>query len=105
MIDPPRLEEAIRTFWTVRRSQAAKQLASGRVDAGARGAVTGGVHLERLYDAACFVASSADESIPVRQPLAELGFDNFVAAVAGRAAYIKALAAGRPSSQRPQGEH
>lgn len=46
---------------------------------------------ERLYDAACFVSSSADLSTPVNQPTAELGFDNFVAAIAGRAAYIKAL--------------
>ena len=46
---------------------------------------------ERLYDAACFVTSAADPSVPVHQPLPELGFDNFVAAIAGRAAYIRAL--------------
>lgn len=53
---------------------------------------------ERLYDAACFVTSSPDPSVPVRQPSAELGFDNFVAAIAGRAAYIKAL--GRAAGPR-----
>ena len=46
---------------------------------------------ERLYDAACFVTSANDPSVPVHQPLPELSFENFVAAIAGRAAYIKAL--------------
>jgi len=46
---------------------------------------------ERLYDAAYFVSSSVDPSVPVHQPSAELSFENFVAAIAGRAAYIKAL--------------
>jgi Restriction endonuclease XhoI len=236
--DPARFEQAVRSFWDVRTSQAAKQLLSGKVDAGTRGAVTGGGHLdgiarlleeifveagfapssirrssgielpgyyrptkkwdllviengilvaaiefksqvgpsfgnnfnnrteealgnavdvwrayeegtfgkvrpwlgyiffleeaerstkpvkvaksvfpvepifhgtsykdryqilcqrivrERLYDAACFVTSSADTSIPVHQPLDELNFENFVAAIVGRAAYIKALGDG-----------
>lgn len=46
---------------------------------------------ERLYDAACFVTSSADASVPVHQPSPELNFERFLAAIAGRAAYIKAL--------------
>jgi hypothetical protein len=46
---------------------------------------------ERLYDAACFVTSSKDPNQPINEPDAELGFANFVAAIAGRAAYIKAL--------------
>lgn len=46
---------------------------------------------ERLYDAACFVTSAADETVPVHQPVDELNFTNFVAAIVGRAAYIKAL--------------
>ncbi len=46
---------------------------------------------ERLYDAACFVTSSMDPSQAVHEPDAELGFANFVAAVTGRVAYIKAL--------------
>lgn len=46
---------------------------------------------ERLYDAACFVTSSADTSVPVHQPSDELGFANFVAAIAGRAAYLRAM--------------
>jgi hypothetical protein len=46
---------------------------------------------ERLYDAACFVTSSRDPASPIHQPEPEVGFDNFIAAIAGRAAYIKAL--------------
>jgi hypothetical protein len=45
----------------------------------------------RLYDAACFVTSSRDPDEPIHQPNPELGFANFIAAIAGRAAYIKAL--------------
>ncbi len=46
---------------------------------------------ERLYDAACFVTSSRDPESPINQPYDELSFANFTAAIAGRAAYIKAL--------------
>jgi Restriction endonuclease XhoI len=46
---------------------------------------------ERLYDAACFATSSNDLAKPIHQPDPEIGFDNFIAAIAGRAAYIKAL--------------
>lgn len=40
--------DAIRAYWKVRARQAAKQLASGSVDAGLRGAVTGGGHLDSI---------------------------------------------------------
>jgi hypothetical protein len=46
---------------------------------------------ERLYDAACFVTSSRDPASLINQPDPEVGFSNFVAAILGRAAYIKAL--------------
>jgi hypothetical protein len=46
---------------------------------------------ERLYDAACFVTSSNDPDEPIHQPDPEVGFENFAAAIAGRAAYIQAL--------------
>jgi len=46
---------------------------------------------ERLYDAACFVTASNDPGQPIHQPDPEIGFANFVAAIAGRSAYIKAL--------------
>lgn len=43
-----RFEAAIRNYWSVRESQAAKQIESGKIDAGRRGAVTGGAHLDAL---------------------------------------------------------
>jgi len=42
----PRLRQALRAFWTIRSSATAKQLASGRVDQGNRGAVTSGKTLD-----------------------------------------------------------
>jgi len=41
-------DDAVRSFWSVRESQAAKQLASGKLDAGSRGSVTGGGHLDGI---------------------------------------------------------
>ncbi|MBB4984777.1 PaeR7I family type II restriction endonuclease [Streptomyces nymphaeiformis] len=41
-------ESAVRTFWEKRAEQAAKQIAEGREDAGTRGSVTGGAHLDAL---------------------------------------------------------
>ena len=46
---------------------------------------------ERLYDAACFVTSRKDPEQPIHQPDPEVNFSNFIAAIAGRAAYVKAL--------------
>lgn len=46
---------------------------------------------ERLYDAACFVTTSREPDSPISQPVDELSFANLTAAIAGRAAYIKAL--------------
>ena len=43
-------EEAIRSSWAVRESQAAKKLLSGKTDTGGRGAVTGGAHLDALTE-------------------------------------------------------
>lgn len=40
--------EAIRSYWTLRAAQAAKQAATGQVDAGTRGEATGGGHLEPM---------------------------------------------------------
>jgi len=40
--------DAIRNYWNVRAAQAAKQAASGKMDAGLRGAVTGGGHLDGI---------------------------------------------------------
>jgi hypothetical protein len=43
-----RFEDAIRNYWQVREAQTAKQVASGKLDAGTRGAVTGGGHLNAV---------------------------------------------------------
>ena len=43
-----RLQEAVQSFWTGRDAQADKQKEAGRVDAGIRGAVTGGQHMGAL---------------------------------------------------------
>lgn len=43
-------EPAIRAFWSGREKQAEKQRLSGKLDAGARGAVTGGGHLDPVCD-------------------------------------------------------
>jgi hypothetical protein len=40
----------VRSYWTVRDAQAAKQLAGGKPDAGSRGSVTGGGHLDGITD-------------------------------------------------------
>ncbi len=45
--------------------------------------------LERLYDAACFATSSADPSTPIHEPVDELSFDAFMAAIRGRAAALR----------------
>lgn len=44
----PLFATAVESFWHVRDSQTAKQRASGKVDAGTRGAVTGGKHLDAI---------------------------------------------------------
>ena len=41
-------EDAIRIFWRTRDAQRARQRDAGRTDAGSRGAVTGGAHLDAL---------------------------------------------------------
>jgi Restriction endonuclease XhoI len=46
---------------------------------------------ERLYDVACFATSSRAPGSPIHQPDPELSFNALRAAIAGRAAFIKAL--------------
>lgn len=73
--DDSRFEQAVRSYWAVRDAQAAKQLASGRVDAGSRGSVTGGGHLdaiaqllEELFIAAGFPAHSVRRTASIELP-------------------------------------
>ena len=44
----PEFQAAVRNFWTVRENQAEQQRLEGRLDAGTRGAVTGGQHLNQV---------------------------------------------------------
>lgn len=44
------VKSAVEDFWNGRLNQADKQRLSGRIDAGARGAVTGGGHLDGIRD-------------------------------------------------------
>ena len=44
-------DSAVRAFWTGRDLQAQRQVKSGQVDAGTRGAVTGGKHLRPFEEA------------------------------------------------------
>jgi hypothetical protein len=43
-----RFQDAVRDFWTIRGSQAERQRLEGKLDAGTRGAVTGGAHLNSV---------------------------------------------------------
>lgn len=44
--------------------------------------------LERLYDAACFMTSSADPKSPIHEPAQDLGVENFIRQIRGRAAQL-----------------
>lgn len=63
-MDRREFERAVRSSWTVRQSQASRQEAAGRTDAGRRGAVTGGAHLDALAAlfAEIFLAASFDRA-------------------------------------------
>ena len=50
---------------------------------------------ERLYDAACFLTSSADPQSPINEPDTELAFAAFASKISGRAAEIQAMRATR----------
>lgn len=43
---------------------------------------------EGLYDAACFVTSSQDPTLPIHEPVPELGFDSFLDKIRERAAEL-----------------
>lgn len=58
------VRRAVESFWTRREEQAERQRQTGRVDAGHRGAVTGGGHLDGVRDsiADIFVSHGVDRS-------------------------------------------
>ncbi len=49
-MDQGSFEAAVRRYWVVREGQAQKQRETGRVDAGLRGAVTGGAHMDAMAE-------------------------------------------------------
>ena len=53
-------EAAVRAFWDVRAEQRDKQTREGKVDAGTRGAVTGGAHLDAIVAVISSVFEDAD---------------------------------------------
>jgi type II restriction enzyme len=55
---------------------------------------------ERLYDAACFLTSSADPAFAINEPDDELSFAAFAAKIAGRTAEIQAIRSTRMLSSR-----
>lgn len=59
-------DAAVTAFWTARETQAQKQIASGKVDAGSRGAVTGGKHLAPLQVAVADAFRSSSLSLDIR---------------------------------------
>jgi hypothetical protein len=113
-MDQETFEAAVRRYWVVREGQAQRQRETGKLDAGLRGAVTGGAHmdamaelmesifidasykkryeilcrrlvLERLYDAVCFITASADPTSPIHEPAPDLNFMAFAKAIRARA--------------------
>jgi hypothetical protein len=49
-MDQQTFEAAVRRYWLVREGQARKQREAGRTDAGLRGAVTGGAHMDAMAE-------------------------------------------------------
>jgi hypothetical protein len=49
-MDQQAFEAAVRRYWLVREGQAQKQRESGTLDAGLRGAVTGGAHMDAMAE-------------------------------------------------------
>jgi hypothetical protein len=71
------LQEAVQSFWTGRDAQAGKQKEAGKVDAGIRGAVTGGQHmgaLETLIVDVLINAGLTQQDIKVRSKLELPGY-------------------------------
>jgi Restriction endonuclease XhoI len=47
-VNQERFEQAVRTSWDVRTQQRQRQIDGGKLDAGTRGAVTGGAHMDEM---------------------------------------------------------
>lgn len=73
-MDKAAFDEAVREYWRVRAGQTQKQKAKGRVDAGLRGAVTGGAHMNAMTDlmAAVFIDAGFPEASISRRSAVQL---------------------------------
>jgi len=72
-----RFRQAVQAFWDARERQQQKQMASGRIDAGTRGAVTGGTQmgaLEVLLTDVLLEAGLSRSDIRARTALALPGY-------------------------------
>ena len=54
-----RVQSAVKDYWTARSGQSTKQMETGRVDAGSRGEVTGGQHLNSFCTLLCDLIKEA----------------------------------------------
>jgi hypothetical protein len=73
-MDQDAFEAAVRRYWVVRESQTQKKRDSGKLDAGFRGAVTGGAHLDAMAELmeAIFVDAGFSPSSISRRSAVEL---------------------------------
>jgi hypothetical protein len=55
------------------------------------------LYKDDVYSAACFVTSSADPTTPIHEPVPELSFQNFAAAIKGRVVQVLNMGPGSPS--------
>ena len=60
----PDFAAAVKAFWGARDEQAERQLSQGKVDAGTRGAVTGGKHLDKVADLVAQILVDAGLELP-----------------------------------------
>lgn len=55
------------------------------------------LYKDDVYSAACFVTSSADPTTPIHEPVPELSFQNFAAAIKGRVVQVLNMGSSAPS--------
>lgn len=72
-----RIKKAVRSYWHARGLQSGAQKASGRVDAGSRGEVTGGQHLNAFVESFCeliYAAGFTKEEVRFKRGVELPGF-------------------------------
>lgn len=58
------------------------------------------LYKDDVYSAACFVTSSADPTTPIHEPVPELSFQNFAAAIKGRVVQVLNMGPTTPNSEQ-----